>query len=93
MHEKHHFYNLYDKSCDLIFYYVMYYKVSEIGTNGRFLEDYFYNFSQQIISLVAKEPLTTYNHVEKSREAQSTARQISTKNAQLRPDLLVAIPS
>ena len=44
----------------------MYYIVSEIYTGGRFLQDCFYCYSQQIISAVATEPLISFNLIQGS---------------------------
>ena len=48
--KKRHVYNLYCILCTLNFCYVMYYIVLEICIGGRFLEDCFYCYFQQIIS-------------------------------------------
>ena len=55
--KKHNVFNLYRISYMLIFYYVMYYIVLEICVGGRFLEDCFYFYSQQIISGIVNESL------------------------------------
>ena len=47
----------------LSFCHVMYYMVSEIHIDGRFLEDCFYCYYQQIISAVAQESLIPYNQI------------------------------
>ena len=55
----------------LSFCYVMYYIVSEIYIAGRFLESCFYCYLQQIISVVAKESLNSYNFIQKAPEKQN----------------------
>ena len=54
---------LYHISYNLSFCYVMNYIVLEICIGGRFLEDYFYCYSQQILSAVANGPLIPYNFI------------------------------
>ena len=49
----------------------MYYIVSEIYIDGRFLEDCFYYYSEQIISAVAKESLIPYNLTQRPPETQN----------------------
>ena len=44
--------------------------MSEICIGGRFLEDCFYCYSQQIISAVAKESLIPYNLTQITLETQ-----------------------
>ena len=63
--------NLYCISYTLSFSYVIYYIVSEICIGGRFLEDCFYCYSQQIISAVAKGSLISYNLIQKVPETQN----------------------
>ena len=48
-------------SYPLSFCYVKRYIVSEIYIVGSFLEDYFYCYSQQILSAVTNESLISYN--------------------------------
>ena len=43
----------------------------EICVLGRFLEDYFYYYSKQIISTVAKESLIPYNLIQNTPETQT----------------------
>ena len=43
----------------------------EICVLGRFLEDYFYCYSKQIISTVAKESLIPYNLIQNAPETQT----------------------
>ena len=59
--KKHHVCNLYHIWYTLRFYYVMSYIVPEICVGAGFLEDYFYCYSQQIISVVANESLISNN--------------------------------
>ena len=49
----------------------MYYKVSEICIGGHFLEDCFYCYSQQIVSVVANESLNAYNFIKRVPEKQA----------------------
>ena len=49
----------------------MYYIVSEICIAGRFLQDCFYCYSQQITSAIANESLTSYNFIKIAPEAQN----------------------
>ena len=49
----------------------MYCIVSEDYVGGRFLEDYFYCYSQQIISTIAKESLIPYNLTQRTSEIQN----------------------
>ena len=63
---KHYVYNLYRVSYTLGFCDVMCYTVSEICIAGRFLEDCFYCFSQQIISAVANESFDPNNLIKNS---------------------------
>ena len=65
---KHHVYNLYRISFTLSFCYVIYYIVSEIYIRGRFLEDYFYCYPQQIVSAVGKECLIPCNLIQRGPE-------------------------
>ena len=46
----------------------MYYIVSKICIGGRFLEDCFYCYSQQIISAVANESLIPYNLIKEHQK-------------------------
>ena len=46
----------------------MYYIVSEICIGGRFLEDCFYCYSQQIVSALANESLITYKLIKRAPE-------------------------
>ena len=46
----------------------MFYIVLEICIDRRSLEDYFYHYSQQIISAVAKESLIPYNLIQRAPE-------------------------
>ena len=50
--------------------YAMYYIVLEICIGGRFLEDYFYGCSRQIISFEAKESLIPYK-IQRAPETQN----------------------
>ena len=50
----------------------MYYTVSQqICIGGRFLESFFYCYSQQILSAVAKESLILYNLRQRAPETQN----------------------
>ena len=49
----------------------MYYKVSEICIGGHFLEDCFYCYSQQIVSVVANESVNAYNFIKRVPEKQA----------------------
>ena len=49
----------------------MYYIVLEICTVGRFLEEFFYYYSQQIISAIANESLIPYNFIKRAPETQN----------------------
>ena len=49
----------------------MYYKVSEICIAGHFLENCFYCYSQQIVSVVANESLNAYNFIKRVPEKQT----------------------
>ena len=60
--------------------YVMYYIVLEIYIGGRFLEDCFYCYSQQMVCDVAKESLIPYNSTQrniKTETPNSTPNQIN----------------
>ena len=48
----------------------MYYIVSDVCNGGRFLEDSFYYYSQQIILAVAKEPLISQTLIQRAPEIQ-----------------------
>ena len=69
--KKNHVYNLYCISSTLRFCYVMYYIVLEIFIGGRFLEDYFYCYSQQIIFAVANETLLPYSLIKRASKSQN----------------------
>ena len=71
MHKKHHVCNLYRISYILSFCYIMYDIVSEICIGGRFLEDYFYCYSQELISAIAIESLIPYNFIKRVPEKQN----------------------
>ena len=58
-------------SFTLSFCYVMYYIVSEICICGRFLEECFYCYSQQVISVVANKSLNSYNLIKRASETQT----------------------
>ena len=49
----------------------MYYIVLEICIGGRFSEDCFYCYLQQIISAVASESLIPYDLIERAPESQN----------------------
>ena len=68
---KHHVYHIYRISYALRFYYVMYYIVLEMHIGERFLEDYFYCYSQQIMSAAANESLIPYNLIKRAPETQN----------------------
>ena len=68
--KKHNVFNLYRTSDTLSFCYLMCYIVSEICLGGRFLEDCFYCYSQQIISAIANESLIPYNLMKRAPETQ-----------------------
>ena len=53
---KHQVYNIYRMSYTLSFCFLMYYMLSEIYIDGRFLEDCFYCHSEQVIPAGAREP-------------------------------------
>ena len=55
----------------LTFCYGKYYKMSEICIGRRFIEDSFYCYSQEIISVVGKESLTPYNLVPRAPVTQN----------------------
>ena len=61
-------YKFYRITYTLIFSYLMYYKVLRICIGGRFSEDCFYCFSQQITSAVAKASLIAYYLIQKAPE-------------------------
>ena len=69
--KKHHVYNMFRIWYTLGFCYVMYYIVSEIYLDGRFLEDCFYCYSRQVISAVANGSLIPYNLIKRAQETQS----------------------
>ena len=54
--KKHHVNSLFRISDTLNFYYVMYYIVSEMYIGRLFLEDCFYFYSQQIVSITNENP-------------------------------------
>ena len=64
--KKHHVHNLYRILHTSRFCYVMYYIISEKWIRGHFLEDCFYCYSQQIISVVAKESLIPNNFIQRA---------------------------
>ena len=68
---KHHTYNLYRISHTLSFCFVRYYVVSEIRIGGRFLEECFYCYSQQIISDVVNVSLIPYNLIKRAPATQN----------------------
>ena len=49
----------------------MYYIVLEMYIGERFLEDYFYCYSQQIMSAAANESLIPYNLIKRAPETQN----------------------
>ena len=66
--KKHHVYSPYCILHTLSSCNVMYYIVSKICIGGRFLEDHFYCYSQQVISAVAIASLIPYNQSKKSQK-------------------------
>ena len=68
--KQHYVHNLYCISYTSSFCYVMYHIVLEICIDERFLEDFFYCYSQQIIFAVAKESLIPYNLIKRALETQ-----------------------
>ena len=71
MHKKHHIYNLCHIPYTSSFCYQMYSITSEIYIGGRYLEDCFYCYFQQIISVVANEYLILYHLIKRAPETQS----------------------
>ena len=68
----HNVFNLYYISYTLRFCYVMHYLVSEICIGGRFFEDCFYCYPQQVISAIASESLIPYKKpIKKFSETQN----------------------
>ena len=68
--KKHNFFSLYRISYTLSFRYVLSYVVSEIWIGGRFLEECFYCYSQQIISAIANESPIPYKNLIKRAKTQ-----------------------
>ena len=66
--KKHHVYILYYISYTLSRCYAMHYIVPEIRIGGKFLKNYFYCYSQEIISAVAEESLIPYNLIHTASE-------------------------
>ena len=54
-------YNLYGISYTFSFCYALYYIVLKVCICGRFLEECFYYYSQQVIYAAAKESVIPYN--------------------------------
>ena len=71
MHKKHHIYNLCHIPYTSSFCYLMYSITSEIYIGGRYLEDCFYCYFQQIISAVANEYLILYHLIKRAPETHS----------------------
>ena len=69
--KKNHVYNLDRILHFLSFCYVMYCIVFKICIGGRFLEDYFHCYSQQIIYAIANGPLIPYNLIKGALETQN----------------------
>ena len=61
--KKHNLLNLYHILYTLSFCYVISYIVSEIWIGGRFLEECFYCYFQQIVSAIANESLIPYKNL------------------------------
>ena len=67
--KENHVFNLYCISYILSFCYVMYYIVSsKIFIGGHFLEDCFYCYSQQIISVLTNKSLILDNFIKRAPE-------------------------
>ena len=68
--KKRHIYNLHRISYTLSFCYEICYLVSQIWIVWGFWEDFFYCYSQQVLSTVANESLDLYNLIKRAPESQ-----------------------
>ena len=82
MHKENNVFNLYYISYTLTFCYVVYYEVTYICIDGRFVEDCFCYHSEQIISAIANKYLIPFNLMKRAPETQN----LSYCNTEFQPE-------